>query len=58
MLMMSYSDHFLSFISASIRLLTLSKDNSSKATDAICPYWVRMLLWWGGVVGGGGGVCV
>ena len=53
MLMMSYSDHFLSFIPASIRLLTLSKDNSSKATDAICPYWVRMLLWWGGVVGGG-----
>ena len=33
MLRMSYSDHFLSVV----RPLTLSNDNSSEATNAICP---------------------
>ena len=34
---MSYSDHFLFVVRLCVRLLTLSNDNSSKATDMICP---------------------
>ena len=37
MLRMSFSGHFLSIVRVSICLLTLSKDNSSKAIDAIYP---------------------
>ena len=47
--MMSHSDQFLS-----VRPLTLSNDNSSKALNAICPSFGKKfaLVGWGG--GGGG----
>ena len=45
MLRMSYSDHFLSVVRPVVRPLTLSNDNTSKAIEAIWPWFGKNVAW-------------